>query len=304
MKKVMFFLILTFMVTLFVFPQTYKGKARIMGYVYDEQGQPIEGVRVKLFSLNAQDGFEVKTDANGKWVASWIRGGGWNIDFEKMGYVSEHISYNVKTFGRNPEIEITMKEIEGLVVTEDIQEELGKGNDLFNEGKYEEALEVYEKILVDYPDAYVINKNIGNCYFQQEKFELAEKYYKKVLEIDPENNEIKMDIGNCYANRGFNEQALEWYNKVDFKEIKNVTVLFNIGTNLFNSRDYEEALKYYQRAVEIQEDFLDAIYQLGVVYLSLQDNDKAIRAFERYLELDSDSAKADQVRNFLEYLKK
>ncbi|NIQ17596.1 MAG: hypothetical protein GTN43_02185, partial [Candidatus Aenigmarchaeota archaeon] len=56
-----------------------------MGYVYDEQGTPIEGVTVKLFSHYAQSGFDVQTDRDGKWVAAGIRGGTWDVDFEKPG---------------------------------------------------------------------------------------------------------------------------------------------------------------------------------------------------------------------------
>ena len=52
--------------------------------------------KVKLFFTRSQSGFEVVTDANGKCVASWIRGGRWNVYFEKAGYMPKKISIQVK----------------------------------------------------------------------------------------------------------------------------------------------------------------------------------------------------------------
>jgi hypothetical protein len=56
--------------------------------------------------------------------------------------------------------------------------------------------------------------------------------------------------------------------------------------------------------VEVQPDFLDGIYQLGLVTLTLDNKAEAIAHFENYLEKDSESQRAEQVRGFLEYLKR
>ena len=304
MRKPGFLFILMFLASIFVFSQDYKGRGRVIGHVYDEEGNPLEGVRVKLFSLRAQDGFKIVTDEKGKWIASWIRGGGWNVDFEKIGYMPKKISIQVKEHARNPEIKVTMKKVEGLVITEDLEAEFVKGNKLFEEGKYEKAVDIYEKILEKFPDAYIINKNIGNCYFQQAKYEKAEEYYQEVLEKDPSNSDVMLAIGNCYANRGEKEKALEWYRKIEFEKLDDPTVLYNIGTNFYNNSQFEEALKYYKRAVEIKDDFLDALYQLGLSYLALGLYQDAIDIFENYLNHDPDSERASQVKGFIEFLKK
>ncbi len=284
--------------------QEHKGQGRLTGYVFDEQGNPLEGVRVKLFSLRTQSGFEVTSDKSGKWVAAWIRGGGWNIDFEKFGYLPRKISVEVQEMGRNPEIKISLKKAEGLVVTDELKDLLMKGNELFEQKKYEEAILQYQEILQKYPEAYIIHKNIGNCYFQQEKYEEAEKEYQKILEKDPQNADAIILIGNTYANRGQNDIAMEWYGKISFDQIEDAVVLYNLGTNYYNHSRFEEALKYYQRAVELQKDFLDAIYQLGLTYINLAKTNEAIQAFENYLKIDAESPRADQVRGFLEYLRK
>jgi len=284
--------------------QDWKGKGRVGGIVTDEAGNPLEGVTVKLFSLKAQDGLSVKTDKNGKWLGTWIRSGGWNIDFEKIGYAPKRISVEISETKKNPEITIKMTKVEGLVITDEVRDLLGKGNELFEKKDYDGALAVYQDLITKYPEAYPIYRNIGNCYFAQEKYDLAEETYMKLLEKDPKSVEAIIAIGNCYANRGDSATALEWYRKVEFEKIEDPIVLYNLGTYYYNNAKFEDALRFYQKAVEKQKDSVDALYQLGLTYLNLQKNAEAIAAFEDYLKIDADSERAAQVKGFLEYLKK
>jgi len=304
MKKTGLFLTFTILLAGLAFSQSYRGQGRLTGIVTDQDGKPIEGVRVKLFSVKAAQGLEVMTDAKGEWKAMYIRGGAWNIDFDKAGYAPKKISTSIQESFQNPPVQTKLQKIEGLIITEELKAALSEGNKLSEEKKYEEAIAVYDKLLSQNPDAYIIAKNIGNCYFELQKYDKAEEYYRKVLEKDPTNAEIMLLIGNCYTNRGEKDKAMEWYGKIEFEKIIDPTVLFNIGSSFYSQSKYEEALKYYKRAVEIQKDFLDAIYQLGLTYLAMGNNAEAIATFESYLKYDADSPKANQVKNFLDFLKK
>jgi tetratricopeptide (TPR) repeat protein len=308
MKKIIpIFLVLIFsrlIIPDFALSQGYQGKGKLRGFVYDESGKPLEKVKVKLFCLKASSGFTTETDKNGEWRALWIRGGKWNIDFEKIGYEPKKISVEVNEWGKNPDIEIKMKKIEGLVVTDEIKEALERGNNLFDEKRYEEAIKVFEGILEKEPEAYIINLNIGHCYFQMEKYDKAIEYYQKVLDRQPENKYALLGLGNAYLNMGKKEEALAWYSKIKFEDIDDPIVLYNMGNSFYEHSLYEESLKYYQRALKLQDDFLDARYRLGLVYITLGKNEEALKEFELYLKYDSESERANQVKGFIEYLKK
>jgi tetratricopeptide (TPR) repeat protein len=286
------------------FPQGYKGQGRFGGSVTDQDGNPLEGVKVKLLCVRAQSAFETVTDKEGRWRANYVRGGPWDIDFELAGYLPKKISAQVNEFGKNPPIDVRLEKMAGLVVTDTIKAELVKGNALFNEGKYEEAIASYALIIAANPEAYPVYKNIGNCYFQMQKYDQAEEAYKKILEKDAQNAEALLAIGNCYSNRGQSEQAMEWYNKIEFEKITDPLVLFNIGSSYYSQSKFDQALKYYRRAVELKADFLDAIYQLGLTHLAMSSTAEAIATFEDYLKLDPDSERAGQVKGFLEFLRK
>jgi tetratricopeptide (TPR) repeat protein len=284
--------------------QDWKGKGRLGGLVLDQSGAPIEGVKVKLFSLKAQEGTDVKTDKSGRWMAAWIRSGAWNVDFEKIGYAPKKIVIEISESKKNPDVEIRLDKIEGLVITDEVKDLLTRGNELFDKKDYAGALVLYQDILAKYPDAYPVQMNVGNCHFAEEKYDLAEQSYLKLLEKDPKNVNAVIAVGNCYANRGDSAKAMEWYSKLEFEKIDDPTVLYNLGTSYYNNAKFEDALKFYKKAVEKQKDSTDAMFQLGLTYLNLQKNAEAIAIFEEYLKVDATSGRADQVRAFLDYLKK
>ncbi len=305
MKRAGIFILMALFVCALVFSQVWTGQGRQIGFVYDEEGNPLEGVKVKLLFIKRGSGFELATDAKGKWVAIGVKGGTWHIDFEIPGYMTKKITWNILDFRQvNPPIEVKLKKVEGLVVTDKLKEDFKIGSALYEEGKYEDAIGIFATITEEFPNAYVISLNIGNCYFQMENYDEAEKFYMMVIQEEPDNYGALMGIGNCCTNREDIEKALEWYNKIEFEKIEDPTVLFNVGTIFFNNSKHEEALKYYKKSVEIKEDFLDGIYQLGLVYLTLGKNAEALNEFENYLKNDPDSERASQVKGFIEYLKK
>ncbi|MBM3309880.1 MAG: tetratricopeptide repeat protein [Candidatus Aminicenantes bacterium] len=284
--------------------QNYKGKARVLGVVLDQDGNPVAGVKVSFFLPEAGGGFSVQSEKDGRFTAAWLRRGNWNIDFEKVGYEPKKISLSVSEAEKNPEVKMTLKKVEGLFITEDLKKELTAANALFEAKDFAGALAAFQAMTAKYPEAYILEKNVGNCFFALEQYDKAEESYQKILAKDPANADAIVLVGNTYANRNETEKALEWYSKIQVDKIKDTTVLYNIGTNYFNLGKVEEAVKYFKAAVDVQADNTDALYRLGLAYVNLQRNAEAIVAFEAYLKVDSTSEQAAQVRNLVELLKK
>ena len=270
------------------------GKGRIKGKVLDDKtGEPLAGVVVRLFSVRAQAYFvpDPKTESDGTWKALYLRGGSWNIDFEKTGYETKKISYRVdETPGaKQVEIEVRLPRIAGLALTSNLVNELEKGNLLFAEKKFAEALKAYEDILARNPGVFIIYKNIGNCHFALENYDLACENYLKLYEKQPTSAEIMTLIGNSYVNAKNMEKAMEWYGKIPFEEIKDIDTLYNIGANLTNNNKNDLAIRYFKRAVEVDADFAEGYYQLGMTHTALNQIPEALEALKKFMELAPDS---------------
>jgi tetratricopeptide (TPR) repeat protein len=294
MKKSLFIAALLMLTACSLLSQVVSGKGKLKGIVWDEQsGQVLDGVTVKLFSVRAQAYFQPnpKTDSEGRWKALFLRGGSWNIDFEKAGYETKKISYRVdETPGaKQPEIEVKLAKIAGIALTNDVVAELEKGNQLFTDKKFPEAMKAYEEILGKNPDIFIIYKNIGNCHFAMENYDKAVEYYQKLFEKQPKSAEIMTLIGNSYVNAKNMEKAMEWYQKIPFEEIKDIDTLFNIGANLTNNNKNDLAIKYFKRSVELDPDFADGYYQLGMTHTALNQIPEALEALKKFMELAPDS---------------
>ncbi len=304
MRKTLVFIIVLGFLGISLFSAAYTGKGKLKGFVKDEKGAPIEGVLVKLFSLKAAAGFNVRTDKNGEWKAMWIRSGMWYIDFEKPGYEPKKISVSVSSYKKNPIIEIKLKKIEGVEISKDFLEKINKGNKLFSKKKYKEAIEIFEELLKEKPELKIINKNIGNCYFAMEKYDKAIEYYKKAIKEKGDNTEIFVAIGNSYINQKQNDKALEWYLKTDPAKIKDFNVLYNIGVIFYNNFNYDKAMEFFKMAVDHNNEFADGWYQLGMTYVALNKQKEAIDALNTFIKLSPDSPNAKTAKSIIDAFKK
>ena len=304
MKKALLTALCVFAAASFLPAQEWKGQGRIPGICIDGQGNPIEGVRVRLNCPKWGGGFETKTGKDGKWLGAWMRSGMWNIDFDKIGYMPTSKSLQMNQFIRYKEMNVVMRKVEGLVVSEDMKKDLTVANELYDKKEYDAAIVAYKAFLVKFPEAYFIWRNVGNSYFLLEKYDEAEAAYKEILVKSPDDVEANISIGNCYTNRGNTETAMEWYAKVSLEKITDINLLYAIGLAYFKTQKLQDAQKYFEKAVELDETQTDPLYQLGLTYTALQEMDKAIATFEKYLKVDPDSERAALVKGFLDYLKK
>jgi len=304
MKKALMIALSVCIVATVLSAQEWKGQGRIPGIVVDDQGNPIEGVRIKFFCPKFEGGFETKSGKDGRWLGAWMRSALWNIDFDKIGYSPVHKSLQMNQFEKYKEMKVVMRKIEGLVVSEDMKKDLTAANDLFDKKDYPAAIEAYKAFLTKFPDAYFIQRNIGNAYFLLEKYDEAEAAYKEVLAKNPNDIEAVIGIGNCYSNRGNTDAAMEWYGKVSIDKLNDAGLLYSVGMSYFQTQKLAEAAAYFEKAISLDENQIDALYQLGITYTAQNQKDKAIATFEKYLKIDPDSERAGQVKSFLDYLKK
>jgi len=304
-KIAMLFLVLVLMLSSgLLFSQDWRGKGRITGVVLTEDGNPIPGVKVIFEHARYGAKFERYTDKKGKWVAANIRGGEWNIDFFAEGYEPKQISTTVSEVIRAKPMEIRLKRTEKSIVSEKVSELLVKGNELYSQRKYQEAIEEYQNILKENPELYIINKNIGNCYYELGDYDSAIKYYERVLEKEPDSEENLISLGNIYLEKGELEKGLSYFKQIDEEAITNPITFYNIGTSFFNKGEIDKSIEYYNKAITLDPNFSDTYYQLGLCYLNINEKEKAKENLNKFLELAPDSDKAATVREILKYLEK
>ena len=169
--------------------QGIKGKGRITGVVVDEVGNPIPKAKIVL-EFTGGDGTTYETTANkkGEWSFLGLGTGVWRATATAEGFIGTYVESMVKQLERNPRITITLQKAKmggGMIQDEDSFVDLEEGNELFEEGDYEGALEAYGRFMEKNPEAYQARLNIGRAYREMGDFEKASTEFNAVLDKAP-----------------------------------------------------------------------------------------------------------------------
>ncbi len=74
------------------------------------------------------------------------------------------------------------------------QSSFEKGNDLYQKGKYEQAISEYESVLATKQHSAELYFNLGNCYYKLNKVAPAIYNYEKALVLNPDDAEISNNL--------------------------------------------------------------------------------------------------------------
>ena len=313
-----FFLSLLLALPFFLSAQENLGKGRVSGQVVDENGNPVEGAKIVVQSLQTQALLEGVSDKKGHFAVAGMGTGGWKVTAAKKGYTSSEIDYNVRQLTRNPPITFTLKKLAGmaaLLADEESVKMFDQGNALLKEDKVDEALRVFEDFLAKYPDIYQIRLNLGSCYLKKNEWDKAAAEFTLVLEktkaIFGDYQKDKATsvralsgLGEVYLLTGDLAKAQEFLKQAVDISPEDEVAAYNVGEVFFSNQQIEEAIRYFELAVKIKKDWPKPYLRLGYVFLNKGDYAKSIEYFSRFVELDPQNPEVPQVKNIIATIEK
>lgn len=165
------------------------------------------------------------------------------------------------------------------------KEFIEKGDIFFDEGRYQKALDTYNKALNLEPkniDALIC---VGLCYRNLEDYDKAIEYYNNALEIEPDNKTALNNRGYALEMKDQIEEAIEMYKK-SLEEDPNYDMpLVNLTKIYIDRKDYQAAIKVYKNALEGDSINTANWIDLGRAYRFMEKYDKAILAYNKALKL-------------------
>ncbi|CAF1058080.1 unnamed protein product [Adineta steineri] len=194
-----------------------------------------------------------------------------------------------------------------------------------DQGKYQEALVLYEKSLTinqktlppNHPDLIASYNNIGSVHYNMNNYSKALSSYEKVLEIQqrslpPNHSDLASsynNIGVVHRNMGnyskalsSNEKALEiWQQSLSPNHPDLASSYNNIGLVYKNMANYQKALSSYEKALEIQRqsllanhpDLASSYNNLGSVHRNVGNYSEALSYYEKAFEIQQQSLPSD-----------
>ena len=75
-----------------------------------------------------------------------------------------------------------------------VDEWFNQANAAYNSGNYDNAVELYQKILNTEMESVPVYYNMGNAYYKMRNYPMAIYYYEKALKLDPSNEDVQTNL--------------------------------------------------------------------------------------------------------------
>jgi tetratricopeptide (TPR) repeat protein len=163
------------------------------------------------------------------------------------------------------------------------------GGIYYLEGRYDDALGMYEKIIKIRPDAQTY-RNIGNLLDDMGRREEAVDAFKNAIKANPKDALAYNDLGSVYFKLNLVDDAIKAFEKAKEIDPNCAFAYNNLGSFYFNSGRYEKALELFEKAIKLNPKFYLAYINLGLVHNKLRNYSEAVNAYKRAIELNPNNA--------------
>ena len=305
-----------FLLATAVSAQGWAGRGRLSGTVEDLEGNPIEGASVKL-TLDGAGPEEVETNRRGRWVRAGLRSGEWIVLVSKPGFVpTEHaVTLNeYATGGDRPVLETELELAEAAAagaaaLADDAASQaaralLEQGNGLLAVEDFEGAIAVFSEALPSLPDGAKASVLviIAQNQVRLERDDEAIANLEKALVLAPENVDALRLISRRLTALGRSEEAQPYLARLPEDLQADPEILLREGVDLYNQNDFEGAVEKLTAAIEGEPEWADAYYYRGLARMAASQNEAAAADFRKLLELAPDGERAEEAKQFAEYL--
>lgn len=167
-----------------------------------------------------------------------------------------------------------------------------KGNEQFNSGQYDAAIEAYSRAVSAYPDFTDAYYNRGLSYYKKGRYAEAIEDYGRAIAKDPGNVQLYNNRGLAYLKNAQYGNAIEDYNKViSLNPSAAAEAYHNRGIAYANSGKFDEAIEDYSRVISQKPQDVNVYISRGVAYVK-----KALEDFKKACDMGNKNA-CDDVKN-------
>lgn len=169
----------------------------------------------------------------------------------------------------------------------------------------QKSTETLQEAIRMFPDKApaVFYYDLGVVYAKLQQFDKTMVYSQKALEQAPTSSEAWNNFGYSLAKMGQYQEGYSAVEKSLELNPENPNALDSKGYILFQMGRFKESVIEYEKAVQLDPKLADSFLFLGKSYEALQDWPKAMTAYENFLLLTTDDQEKADAAKRLEQLK-
>src|SRR5712691_8192967 len=157
-----------------------------------------------------------------------------------------------------------------------------RAHQLYNEGQYDEALDVLREGLGLYPNSVELHIGVGYAHHAREEFAWARHSFEEALVLDPDHEDALAGLGETLLKFGQTAGALKSFRRIlELGYQDDVELMLQAGRALFRDGLVEEAKEFFDMAVQQVPDNAEAVAMVGYAEHRLGKEDASIATLKR-----------------------
>ncbi len=164
-------------------------------------------------------------------------------------------------------------------------EHANKGITLYNERRYEAAVQEFEAARKLSPDDYRFSNWIGWIYLSQLKFNEARSPLERAIKLRPDSAEAHLNLGNVLDGLKLYPDAIREFEIAGKLKPKSADAPYNLGSVYMKIRRTDLAISEYRKAATLKPDDPYNWNGLGYACQSAARYSEAMSAYEKAIKL-------------------
>ncbi len=161
---------------------------------------------------------------------------------------------------------------------------LKKAGKLADEGKFDEAENLYIQVIRKHPQEYQAYEGMLKIYIHQKKFDESIEILNFLAEHNPDNDGYLAQLGGTLLMaRKFSEAADAYRKSIAINDLVPARFV-NLGLSLQGAGELEEAMTHFQRAVDLEPANVQYLLIFADGLTDLGHKDRAIIVLQKGLE--------------------
>lgn len=175
-----------------------------------------------------------------------------------------------------------------------------RAHQLYNEGLYDDALDVLREGLTLYPNSVELHIGVGYARMAREEFAWARRSFEEALVLEPEHEDALAGLGETLLRFGQEDAATRCFTRIfELGYADDLDLMLQVGRALFREAStrervalFELSLRFFEEAARQAPEAAEALACVGYAQHRLGDDTSSIASLRAAMQLDSDHAEA------------
>lgn len=283
-------------------PPALAATGTIKGKVTDADGKPLADVKITLVDPARGQTYVLKTDRKGNYFMMGISPAEYRLNLEKSGFQPLEGRVSISP-GQNSVFDAILAPVAKPAVKPEWEDANLRANELFKEGRYEEAAAVYKDILAANPNLTAIHFNLGNCAYNLQRYEEAVASFQEAVRLKPDFFDAYTNLANAFGKLKKFDESIPVFEEAIRAYPENARLFSALGLLYLNSGVGAKAVESLEKASVLDPAQPFTFYSLGIAHTQTAAYAKAIAAYEKYIALTRDAKDIERVKGLIEQLK-